>query len=115
MTAKSKGFKNTLFGEVDRRTLLAGAGAAWVMAGLTSALPSIARSAEIADKLRWLEYSHLQKPIFSEPFEKATGIELMKGAIQNDDTTLAMLAAGGTDSWDVIPYGRHEESPHPCA
>jgi len=111
MTAKSKGFKNTLFGEVDRRKLLAGAGAAWVMAGLTSALPSIARSAEIADKLRWLEYSHLQKPIFSEPFEKATGIELMKGAIQNDDTTLAMLAAGGTDSWDVFHMGDMKNHP----
>ena len=111
MRNKLKNSNRVLYGEIDRRSVLAGACGAWALAGFTSAFPGIARSAEVADKLRWLEYSHLQKPIFTELFEKESGIELIKGAIQNDDTTLAMLAAGGTDSWDVFHMGDLKNHP----
>ena len=111
MTDKGIHAKKTGRGDVDRRGLLRGAGAAWAMMGLTSVVPSVARSAEMAKQLRWLEYTHLQKPIFTEPFEEMTGIELVKGAIQNDDTTLALLAAGGTDSWDVFHMGDLKNHP----
>ena len=111
MTTESKRSRNGYAGMVDRRSFLAGAGALGAFAGLTSVFPGVARSADVAKQLRWLEYTHLQKPIFTDPFEAASGIELVKGAIQNDDTTLAMLAAGGTDSWDVFHMGDLKNHP----
>ena len=111
MTTGSKNPWNGATGTVDRRRFLSGAGTLGAVAGLTSLFPGMVRSADVADQLRWLEYTHLQKPIFTEPFEAASGIELVKGAIQNDDTTLAMLAAGGTDSWDVFHMGDLKNHP----
>lgn len=96
---------------LDRRTLLAGAGATCAVAAVTSSLPGLAKAAKAAKRLRWLEYTHLQKPYFTDPFEKHSGIELVKGAIQNDDTTLALLKAGGTENWDVFHMGDLKNHP----
>jgi spermidine/putrescine transport system substrate-binding protein len=97
--------------ELDRRTLLRTAAATGAAVTLASMVPALGARAEAASQIRWLEYTHMQKPVFTEPFEKETGIELVKGAIQNDDTTLAMLKAGGTESWDVFHMGDLKNHP----
>ena len=97
--------------EVSRRALLRATSAMCVMAALASTQPGVVRAAKAADKLRWFEYTHLQKPYFTDPFEQKTGIELVKGAIQNDDTTLALMKAGGTANWDVFHMGDLKNHP----
>lgn len=99
---------------VDRRTFLkaAGGSAVWlVMPSLGSLSATEAWGAEVAKELRWFEYSHIEKPYFYEPFEKATGIKLVLGAISNDDTTLAKMKAGGTKDWDVFHMGDLKNHP----
>jgi spermidine/putrescine transport system substrate-binding protein len=66
---------------------------------------------DVAKVVRWLEYSHIQKPYFYEPFTEKTGIKLVLGSISNDDTTLAMLKAGGTRDWDVFHMGDLKNHP----
>lgn len=96
---------------LTRRSLLkAGAGAALslpVQTGWTRG----ALAEDVASELRWLEYSHVEKPYFMDPFVEATGIKLVPGAISNDDTTLATLKGGGTRDWDVFHMGDMKNHP----
>lgn len=70
-----------------------------------------AEAEEVASQLRWLEYSHIEKPYFTDPFTEQTGIKLVLGAISNDDTTLATLKGGGTKDWDVFHMGDMKNHP----
>lgn len=101
----------TLRSAVDRRAFLKTAGASALALAMQPASAYRARAAETAKELRWLEYSHIQKPYFYEPFTKSTGIKLVMGAISNDDETLAKLVAGGTKDWDVFHMGDLKNHP----
>jgi spermidine/putrescine-binding protein len=96
---------------VDRRTVLLGLGASAVGVALGRFFAPSALAEEVAKVVRWLEYSHIEKPYFYEPFTEKTGIKLVLGSISNDDTTLAMLKAGGTRDWDVFHMGDLKNHP----
>lgn len=106
-----RGYSRSLSFNLSRRTVLkAGAllGASLPFQGL-----ALRRSfaQDVASELRWLEFSHMQKPFFTEPFVEETKINLVLGAISNDDTTLATLKAGGTREWDVFHMGDMKNHP----
>lgn len=96
---------------VSRRSLLkTGAGAALGLP-LQAAWMRDAWAENVASEIRWLEYAHIEKPYFMDPFVDATGIKLVPGAISNDDTTLATLKGGGTKDWDVFHMGDMKNHP----
>jgi spermidine/putrescine transport system substrate-binding protein len=96
---------------LNRRTLLKAGAAFGASLPLHQLWAGASFAEEIATELRWLEYSHMEKPFFTEPFEQETKIKLIPGAISNDDTTLATLKAGGTKDWDVFHMGDMKNHP----
>jgi spermidine/putrescine-binding protein len=97
--------------DISRRALLkAGAAVAAGVPFLGAGMRDVFAQ-EVASELRWLEYSHIQKPYFTDPFVEETKIKLVLGAISNDDTTLATLKAGGTKDWDVFHMGDMKNHP----
>ncbi len=96
---------------VDRRTVLLGLGASTIGIALGRFFAPSALAEDVAKQVRWLEYSHIQKPYFYEPFTEKTGIKLVLSSISNDDTTLAMLKAGGTKDCDVFHMGDLKNHP----
>lgn len=98
-------------GSIGRRTLLRAAGTSALALALHPLGVRRANAEDMAKELRWFEYSHIQKPYFYEPFTESTGIKLVLGSISNDDTTLAMLKAGGTRDWDVFHMGDLKNHP----
>lgn len=96
---------------LTRRNLLKASAAGALSLPLHQLQSGMAAAEEVASELRWLEYSHIEKPIFTDPFTEMTKIKLVLGAISNDDTTLASLKAGGTKDWDVFHMGDMKNHP----